>query len=381
VSAEEKPQRNADQDQLPEGTLPTEALQEGWISLFDGRSLFGWTPSSVADWHIEDGTIVVSKGEKGLLCTTTQFADYVLTLEFMSDPQTNSGIFLRTPMLPQDPSSDCYELNVAPAENPFPTGSFVGRQKNEGGGNSEGWRKYEVRLEGTHATVILDGKQVLDYTDPQPLGRGFIGLQLNEGRVAFRNIRLKPLGMQPMFDGKSLNGWKTYPDMASKFTVTADGWLNVKNGKGQLESEKSYANFVMQLQCRTNAPQLNSGVFFRCIPGQQMNGYECQIHNGYKNGDRTQPVDGGTGAIFRRQAARVVAANDQQPLWLTIAADGPHVATWVNGLQVTEFTDERPAHENPREGLRLEPGTIILQGHDEKTNVDFRDLMIYAADG
>jgi hypothetical protein len=182
--------------------------------------------------------------------------------------------------------------------------------------------------------------------------------------------------MQSTFDGKSLSGWKTYPDMASRFTVSTDGWLNVKNGKGQLESEKSYGNFLMQLQCRTNAAQLNSGVFFRCIAGQQMNGYECQIHNGYKNGDRNQPVDGGTGAIFRRQAARVVAASDRQPLWLTIAADGPHLATWVNGLQVTDFTDQRPAHENPREGLRLEPGTIMLQGHDEKTDVDFRDLSI-----
>ena len=37
--------------------------------------------------------------------------------------------------------------------------------------------------------------QGLDNTDPRPVGRGRIGLQLNSGPVEFRNIKLKPLSV------------------------------------------------------------------------------------------------------------------------------------------------------------------------------------------
>jgi hypothetical protein len=107
-----------------------------------------------------------------------------------------------------------------------------------------------------------------------------------------------------------------------------------------------------------------------------MNGYECQIHNGYKDGDRTQPVDCGTGGIFRRQDARRVVADDREWFHLTLAADGPHMAAWVNGYQVSDWTDDRPPHDNPRNGLRLKPGTIMIQGHDPTTDLNFRNLQI-----
>ncbi len=364
-------------DAKPE-LLSAEELAGGWIALFDGHSLFGWTPHSKANWRVESGAITVDSGEKGLLCTNAQFGDYVLRLEFQADPETNSGVFLHTPLAigPEGVAKECYELNIAPAEYPFPTGSFVQRQKAEGVEHREGWRTYEVTLEGGHATVMLDGQTVLEYEDPEPLRRGHIGLQFNEGKVAFRNIRLKPLGAKSLFNGQDLTGWKTYPDLASEFTVTEEGWLNVKNGRGQLETEGQYGDFVLQLECIVNGRELNSGVFFRCIPGEIMNGYECQIHNGYKDGDRTQPKDCGTGGIFRRQNARRVVADDHQWFYLTLVADGPHMAAWVNGYQVSDWTDTREPHPNPRNGLRLEPGTIILQGHDPTTDLSFRNLRV-----
>jgi hypothetical protein len=217
---------------------------------------------------------------------------------------------------------------------------------------------------------------VLDYTDPKPLGRGFIGLQLNSGKVEFRNVKLKPLGMKSLFNGKDLSGWKTYPDMASKFTVTPEGWLNVKDGRGQLETEGQYADFTLQLEVFVNGEGLNSGIFFRSIPGDPMNGYECQIHNGFLDGDRTKPKDCGTGGIFRRQNARRVVADDFQWFHKTLHVDDKHMAAWVNGYQVSDWTDTRPPNENPRRGLRLEAGTIIIQGHDPTTDLSFRNLKI-----
>ena len=68
----------------------------------------------------------------------------------------------------------------------------------------------------------------------------------------------------------------------------------------------------MQLEVFVNGRGLNSGIFFRCIPGDITNGYESQIHNGFKDGDRSKPADCGTGGIFRRQNARRVVADDFQ---------------------------------------------------------------------
>ena len=107
-----------------------------------------------------------------------------------------------------------------------------------------------------------------------------------------------------------------------------------------------------------------------------MNGYESQIQNGILDDDRTKPMDAGTGAIFRRKNARYVAANDFEWFAKTIIAEGPHIATWVNGYLVTDWVDRRKADKNPRRGLRTEPGSIILQGHDPTTKFSFRNLRI-----
>jgi hypothetical protein len=353
-------------------------LADGWIALFDGQTLFGWQAHSQANWSVSDGTITVSEGEKGLLCTTVPFDNYVLKADFRAAKGTNSGLFLRTaPIVGMDDiRAKCYELNIAPSDNPFPTGSFVQRQKaKEVPERADEWQTFEVRLDGPKATVKLNGEEVLTYDDPAPIGRGLIGLQLNSGAVAFKNIKLKPLGLETLLNGKDLAGWKDHPESKSKFTVNDQGELHVTStGRGCIESEQQFGDFVLQLECISHAPSLNSGLFFRCIPGQFMNGYESQIHNGIKNGDRTQPVDCGTGGIFRRVNARLVNANDNEWFTKTIVAAGPHVSVWVNGYQVTDWSDERKEDTNPRNGLRLEKGTLQIQGHDPTTNLSFRNL-------
>ncbi len=180
--------------------------------------------------------------------------------------------------------------------------------------------------------------------------------------------------MESIFNHEDLTGWVTFPERESRFTVTDDGWMRVEDGPGQLETEPSYGDFVLQLQCKTHAPELNSGIFFRCIPGDPMNGYESQIHNGIVDGDRSRPTDCGTGGIFRRQDARFVAADDNAWFYKTILVAGPHMTVWVNGLQVSDWTDTREPDENPRRGLRLEPGTIQIQGHDPTTDLVFREF-------
>ncbi len=369
--------------QVPQLQLNRDDVQAGWIQLFDGQSLFGWKANNDVNWSVSQGVIQADSGEPGLLLTTVPFADFELRCDFRLEKGGNSGIFLRTAFAPKDPTQDCYELNICDSHPAFPTGSIVGRKKVEQPvvGEVE-WKTYWVRVEGSKITVKLDEKLVMEFSDNETqsprLKSGFIGLQKNEGKVEFRNIALRPLRTKLLFSGKDLNGWRTVPGSKSEFTVV-DDTIHVANGPGFLETDGIWDNFILQFDAKTNGRHLNSGVFFRAMPGTEeapSNGYEFQIHNGFEKDDRSKPMDAGTGAIFRFTKARWVVANDEEWFTATLIANGPHFATWVNGLQVSDWTDERKRHENPRRGLRQQAGHISLQGHDPKTDLQFRKLRL-----
>ena len=365
--------------------LDPELYSDGWIALFDGHSLYGWESNNPeVNWSVREGVITADAGPKGLLNTTTPFADYELVCEFRMEVGGNSGVFLRTVEQPADVLTDCYELNIADAHpEGFTTGAIVGRAKTDAPIMGSGdWKTFHVRAEGNRITVQLDGEEVLDFTDESAARRsGRIGLQRNTGKIEFRNIRLRPLGMEPLFDGESLAGWREVPGSKSEFSV-ADGAIQVVNGQGFIETEREFGDFVFQCDAITHGEELNSGFFFRAQPGTEetpSNGYEVQIHNGVTDGDPTRPNNAGTGAIFRRTEARRVVSQDNEWCTITLAATGNHFAVWVNGYQVTDWTDEREPHENPRRGRRDEPGHISLQGHDPTTDLSFRQLQIAEA--
>lgn len=355
--------------------LTTEELDAGWILLFDGESTFGWKPTGDANWAVEEGVVSVSEGDRCFLVTTTEFGDFEFLCDLRCPASTNSGVFLRMGESPGDITRDCYELNIAgPGVSPFTTGGFVNRLKATDAEHTGDWQTFHVTAVGGRLTVDLDGKRVLEYNDPHPKRRGRIGLQHNSGPVAFRNIKLKPLGLEPIFDGETLEGWNVFPDRPSEFSVTQAGELQIVNGPGQIESEAEFGDFVLQMQVFVAGEHLNSGVFFRAIPGGFWQGYESQIRNEYEGNDRGSPVDFGTGGIYRRQPSRRVVADDFAWFHKTIIADGAHMAVWVEGVQVSDWIDERPASDNAREGLRTAPGVIQLQGHDPTTSLRFREI-------
>ena len=365
--------------QLPDddSRLTDRQIAEGWISLFDGESLYGWRNESDANWRVENGAITVDQGtEPGLLRTTTQFDDFELRLQFKPSRGVNSGVFCRTSPRPKSPAGDCYEINIVDdPKHAYQTGSLVAREKAKSIElTADRWHSMRIKFLEGKVEVAINGKVVCRHQDSRALGRGYIGLQFNRGQVSFRNLFLKPLRLDPLFDGSDLKQWTTYTEMAGKFSVTESGDLHVENGPGQLESKRELGDFWLQLDARTNAKELNSGIFFRCIPGQKMNGYEVQIHNGFADGDRNRPTNCGTGGIFRRSSARRVVSDDEKWFTLTLSAVGPHFSVWVDGQQVCDWTDQRKPDENPRRGQRLEAGTLMLQAHDPTTDLFFRAI-------
>jgi hypothetical protein len=360
-------------------TLTAAEVRDGWILLFDGETAFGWNPRGEAEWLVtEDALQPRMDSGSGMLVTTTEFADFELQLDFWIDDKANSGVFLRCPLEGEIHNATAYHVNLYDAHRDWPTGSLFGIARVAAVPQTTNrWNNLHLIAEGEELTVRLDGELLLRARDPK-FSRGLIALQHlhDEGTIRFRNLKLRPLGLRSLFNGKDLTGWKEIPDRQSVYSVTDEGWLNVKDGPGDLQTVSTWGDFILQMDILSNGTHLNSGVFFRAIAGQFWSGYESQIRNQWQDEDRSRPVDFGTGGIYNRQPARRVVSTDHEWFTKTIVAHGRHMAVWVDGFQVSDFTDTRESHENARQGFRAEPGVISLQGHDPTTDLSFRNLQI-----
>lgn len=368
----------------PNVLSPKEAA-DGWLLLFDGETVFGWTPEGGTKWRVADGVIVGDAGEYGYLRSNSAFADYVFKADFRAAADGNSGIFLRSAKEGQ-PHVTGYELQIYDTQPAgFNTGSLVNHMKPKEPVKIKPnqWMSYEVEVTGNHFLVKLDGKTVLFGRDDKSRA-GHIGLQYNPGKkIEFRNVKLKPLGLQSIFNGKDLKGWQVVdaPKPREMPVWTAKGGvLHVEKGPGQLETESVYDDFVLQLDVKANTQSAtlhpNSGVFFRGDAKGYWTGYEAQIRNEYKEGDRTKPVDIGSGGLYFYHPSRKVVSNDNEFFTLTVIAKGRHISIWNNGYPTADYEDTRPEGQNARKEARIAGGTLSLQAHDPTTNLDFRNIRI-----
>src|SRR5919109_949901 len=75
------------------------ADDEGFVPLFDGKSLAGWELArrGLAHWSV-DGAEVRCTGERpaGWIRTARTYRNFVLRLEYAISPGGNSGIFARS---------------------------------------------------------------------------------------------------------------------------------------------------------------------------------------------------------------------------------------------------------------------------------------------
>lgn len=164
-----------------------------WVSLFDGKTMKGWTNQGDANWTVTDGALTADTGEVCLLTSAEKYENYELELEFKAAIGANSGVFLNSEAKVKDEAVDCYEINIAPPGNPFPTGSIVKHVKVEGEGEKDEWRTYKLKVNQGTVTVILDGKKLVEHKMAKPRPAGLIGLQKNAGKIAFRKIRVRKL--------------------------------------------------------------------------------------------------------------------------------------------------------------------------------------------
>ena len=79
-------------------TLTSKEKKKGWVLLFDGKSLNGWTTSNdqpipEGGWEIKDGILSTIVGPKGLdIITANEYSDFELVLDYNVTPACNSGV-------------------------------------------------------------------------------------------------------------------------------------------------------------------------------------------------------------------------------------------------------------------------------------------------
>ena len=167
--------------------------QAGFTSLFDGKSMGGFSPIGDANWRVEDGALVADKGT-GFLVSKASYGDFEMKAEIWVDNDANSGIFIRCQDAAKVTSKSAYEVNIFDTrpDPSYGTGAIVDVAKAatvlKTGGK---WNVLEIVAKGADFTVILNGVKTVDGAKDSQHARGPFALQRAAGVVKFRKVEIK----------------------------------------------------------------------------------------------------------------------------------------------------------------------------------------------
>ena len=176
--------------------------EDGWINLFNGVDLAGWTHCGPGRFVVENGALK-SEGGMGLLWFDRRsFRDFTLSLEYKTArKQDNSGIYVRFPEMPADewePVHAGYEIQIgASVPGLHSTGSvygFEGPKKIPAKPVGE-WNLMEITVKGQQYRVSLNNEEITVYDKGDRGREGYVGLQNHDVNsiLRFRNIKVKEL--------------------------------------------------------------------------------------------------------------------------------------------------------------------------------------------
>jgi hypothetical protein len=189
--------------------------KDGFITIFDGKSLDGWkkageNPDSI---QLKDGAIVANGPRCHLFYVGNDkpFKDFDFICEVMTKPGSNGGIYFHTKYQDSNWPAQGHECQVNNTfeKDPQKTGGVykVARVLESPAKDNE-WFKYEIIVVGNHVVVKINDKVAADYTEnPEKLakekgiepgrrvGEGTFALQAHDpgSTVMYRNIRVKRL--------------------------------------------------------------------------------------------------------------------------------------------------------------------------------------------
>jgi hypothetical protein len=205
------------------GTIAAASLTaavDGWVELFDGRTMTGWRPSeNKSSWSVVDGQLAAQGPRSHLFydgpVSAANFKNFDLEVEVLARPLCNSGVYFHTAYQEKGFPEKGFEVqinNTATGEGTYrerkKTGSLYGvRNVYKQFIPDDRWFQIAVAVRGKTVQIRLDGMLVVDYTEPTPavipeggekqrfIDRGTFALQChNDGSHArFRRVRVRPL--------------------------------------------------------------------------------------------------------------------------------------------------------------------------------------------
>jgi hypothetical protein len=173
----------------------------GWISLFDGKTLSGWKASeNKATFSVQDGVIVVDGPRSHLFYTgnveNANFKDFEFKADIMTKPRANSGMYFHTKYRETGWPSEGYEIQVNNSHSDWRrTGSLYGINdvRNSAAKDNE-WFTQHIIVDGSQITVMVNGKTVMRYAD-RKLSSGTFALQGHDpgSTIYYKNVMVRPL--------------------------------------------------------------------------------------------------------------------------------------------------------------------------------------------
>ena len=164
-------------------TVATAQTGDGWVKMFDGKTLDGWKATERPEnWKVEDGAIV-GRGERSHLFWMKEQCE---NCEFKATAKINkggnSGMYFRAafggPGWPKG-----YEAQVNTSHgDPVKTGSLYNFVKNlEKLVPEETWFTQHIIADGNHITIKVNDKVVVDHVeDKNTFTKGYIALQQHD---------------------------------------------------------------------------------------------------------------------------------------------------------------------------------------------------------
>ena len=176
-------------------TAPALAQSTGWVTLFDGKSLDGWTKIGESNVALADGVVQADKGN-GYLVWKDEFGDFELRAEIFVSDDANSGVFVRFPDRSKPSAKTGYEFNIYDRrpDPTYGTGAIVDVAKVDPMPKAGGkWNLMEITCKGAELSYRLNGQVTADKVKGDHSLRGFIGLQFGGGVVRFRKVEIRAL--------------------------------------------------------------------------------------------------------------------------------------------------------------------------------------------
>jgi hypothetical protein len=199
-----------------------------WKTLFDGKSLAGWTQKGgKAKYRVENGEIVgasVPLTGNSFLCTDKEYGDFILELEFKVDSKLNSGVQIRSQCFDKPTDVEAagkkkvipagrvhgYQVEIDPSDRAWTAGIYDEARRgwlNDLKGNEAArkafkrgeWNKLRVECRGDSIKTWLNGVPAADLKDSMT-PKGFIALQVHGVKanakpmeVRWRDVRIQEI--------------------------------------------------------------------------------------------------------------------------------------------------------------------------------------------